>query len=78
MSVASGITVILFGAKDSTGRLYLVDRRDMLPADGSEITTFHIATEKVEGAILQVQLEEIRLIPVPIHIGDYAYAPPAA
>ena len=74
MSTQPETTLTLFGAKDSTGRLYLVDRRDYLPSDAQEITVFPIAPDKVEWAILRVQLEEIRLIPVTIHVGDYEYA----
>ncbi len=76
MSTATETTVTLYAATDSTGRLYLVDKKDTLPADIGAITEFRIALEKVEGAILQVQIEEIRRTPVTIRVGDYAYVTP--
>ena len=76
MSAEAASTITLYGAKDQTGRLYLTDQRDVLPADAGEVKEFQIASDKVERAILQVQVEEIRLTPVTIHIGDYTYTTP--
>jgi hypothetical protein len=69
-------TVTLFGATDRTGRRYLTDRRESLPAEAGTITEFQVAPEQVEWAILQVELEEIRHLSVTIHVGDYAYETP--
>jgi hypothetical protein len=76
VSEASETTVTLYGAKDGSGRLYLVDRRERLPPGAEAVTEFRVAPEKVEWAILQVRLEELRLTPVAIRVGDYAYATP--
>jgi hypothetical protein len=74
VSEAIDTTVILYGAKDGSGRLYLVDRRDCLPQDADEVTEFRVAPEKAEWMVLQVRLEELRLTPVTIRVGDDAYA----
>ncbi len=76
MSTAPLPTVTLFGATDRTGRRYLTDSRESLPAEAGTITEFRVVPEQVEWAILQVELEEIRRIPVTIHVGDYAYETP--
>ncbi|MCW3050981.1 MAG: hypothetical protein JWN14_151 [Chthonomonadales bacterium] len=76
MSAETARTFTLYGAKDQAGRIYLTDRREALPADAGEVKEFQIASDKVEWAIMQVQVEEIRQIPVTIHIGDYTYATP--
>ena len=71
--------VTLIGAKDTEGRLYLVDNRAHLPhAEGEfvELTEFRVAPDRVEWSVLSVQLEEMRGITVTIHIGDYVYVTP--
>jgi hypothetical protein len=77
MSAEARDTVTLFGAKDPAGRLYLVDCQNLLPAGSGEVTEFRVAPEKVAWAILQVELEEIRMVPVTIQVGGYAYTTPA-
>lgn len=76
MSDTLDTTVTLFGATDATGRLYLVDRRDVLPADAHNIREFPVAANKVEWAILQVELETIRLRPVTIMVGNHTFISP--
>ena len=71
--------VTLIGAKDKEGRLYLVDNRAHLPhaEEGFvELKEFTVAPDRVEWSILAVQVEEMRGIPVIIHIGDYVYITP--
>ena len=71
--------VTLVGAKDTAGRLYLVDNRTHLPyaeRELVELREFTAAPDRVEWSILAVQVEEMRGIPVTIHIGDYVYVTP--
>jgi len=77
MSQKTCQTITLFGAYDADGRLYLTDTRERLPANTIEIREFAVAPEKLEEVVLSVQAEELRQIPVTIHVGTYQYQTPA-
>lgn len=78
MSEERSLTGTLFRATDSEGRLYLTDSREHLPADAIDIQEVPVEPHTVERAILKVEVEELRLTPVTIHIGGYTYATPSA
>ena len=67
-------TVTLFGAEDTNGRRYLTDSWDKMPIGVIAIQEFPMSPNKVEAAVLAVQLEEIRCIPVTIRVGDFEYS----